>query len=241
MLPFFIESFLFCISNQEMKQKLYNYLSSFITENRKELIETKILDRTNYLTVVLEDIYQSQNASAVLRTSDCFGIQTVHVVENKNQYKINPDVALGAANWIDLFKYNSSENNTLDVITKLKNEGYRIVATVPNHKAVSLEEFDLAKGKVALFFGTELEGLSEVMINNADEFLKINMFGFTESFNISVSAGIILHQLSGKLRQSNINWQLSEDENINIKLAWVRRSLKKSEMIEKEFFKKNQI
>jgi len=240
-LPFFIESFLFCISNQEMKQKLYNYLSSFITENRKELIETKILDRTNYLTVVLEDIYQSQNASAVLRTSDCFGIQTVHVVENKNQYKINPDVALGAANWIDLFKYNSSENNTLDVITKLKNEGYRIVATVPNHKAVSLEEFDLAKGKVALFFGTELEGLSEVMINNADEFLKINMFGFTESFNISVSAGIILHQLSGKLRQSNINWQLSEDENINIKLAWVRRSLKKSEMIEKEFFKKNQI
>ncbi|HBF89346.1 MAG TPA: TrmH family RNA methyltransferase [Bacteroidales bacterium] len=224
-----------------MKQKLYNYLSSFITENRKELIETKILDRTNYLTVVLEDIYQSQNASAVLRTSDCFGIQTVHVVENKNQYKINPDVALGAANWIDLFKYNSSENNTLDVITKLKNEGYRIVATVPNHKAVSLEEFDLAKGKVALFFGTELEGLSEVMINNADEFLKINMFGFTESFNISVSAGIILHQLSGKLRQSNINWQLSEDENINIKLAWVRRSLKKSEMIEKEFFKKNQI
>ena len=164
------------------------FLQEFITENRLATFEKVLDNRTRYITVSLEDIYQSQNASAVLRTSDCFGIQDIHVIENKNKYNINPDVALGSSQWLNITKYNQEENNTLQAIQKLKEKGYRIVATTPHTDDVDLDSFDLTKGKIALFFGTELKGLSDLMIENADEYLKIPMYGFTESYNISVSA-----------------------------------------------------
>ncbi len=79
------------------KKSLLNYLSQFLTEKRRSLF-TKVLDsRTRHLTVVIEDIYQSQNASAVLRTCDLTGVQDLHIIENKNIYDINPDVALGSS------------------------------------------------------------------------------------------------------------------------------------------------
>jgi tRNA (guanosine-2'-O-)-methyltransferase len=220
-----------------MKQELYNYLSSFITERRKELIETKVEERTKYITVALEDIFQSHNASAVIRTCDCFGIQDFHFIENENEYLVNADIALGASSWVNLIQHNQKGNNTLETINKLKTDGYRIVATVPTKDAVNLDDFDLNRGKIALFFGTELKGLSDLMIENADEFLKIPMVGFTESLNISVSAGVILHHLTYKLRKSTINWRLSDDEKLEIKTNWVRNTLKTPDMIEQEFLK----
>lgn len=192
--------------------ELISFLQQFVTEKRANLFDRVIQNRTRYITLALEDIYQSQNASAVLRTADCFGIQDIHIIENKNEYQINPDVALGASQWLNLHKYNQAENNTLQAIQKLKQNGYRIVATTPHKNDVDLPDFDLTKGKMALFFGTELHGLSDLMIENADEYLKIPMYGFTESFNISVSAAIILHQLKEKLMLSNIDWQLSIKE-----------------------------
>jgi tRNA (guanosine-2'-O-)-methyltransferase len=185
---------------------------------------------------VLEDIYQSQNASAVLRTCDCFGIQDVHIIENKNEYKINPDVALGASKWLSMNYYNKTENNTLDAINKLKADGYRIVATTPHTNDVNLEDFSLSDGKTALVFGTELTGISDIVYENADEFMKIPMYGFTESFNISVSAAVILHHLTYKLRNSDIDWQLEEDESDELLLNWIRSSIKKSKLLEKRFY-----
>ena len=138
---------------------LIEYLSSVITEERYVQIQKVLQNRTRYLTVVLEDIYQSQNASAVLRTCDCFGIQDVHIIENKNEYNINPDVVQGASKWLSLSYYNERENNTLDAINKLKADGYRIVATTPHTNDVNLEEFDINSGKIALVFGTELTGI----------------------------------------------------------------------------------
>ena len=220
-----------------MKKELIKYLSKFSTEHRVDLFN-KIIDyRTNYITVVLEDIFQPHNASAVLRSCDCFGLQDVHIIENRNQYKVNPDVALGSSKWLNLNRYNNTKDNTLETISILKNKGYRIVATTPHSDDVNLEDFDLSKGKFALFFGTELTGLSETMLNNADEFLKIPMFGFTESFNISVSAAIILHHLTYKLRNSNINWKLTTEEKNDLKIQWLKQSIKKADIIEKEFIK----
>ncbi|RLD58608.1 MAG: TrmH family RNA methyltransferase [Bacteroidetes bacterium] len=220
-----------------MKKELIQYLSKFATEHRVELFKKIINYRTNYITVVLEDIFQPHNASAVLRSCDCFGLQDVHIIENRNEYKVNPDVALGSYKWLNLNKFNSSDENTLGAIKKLKKDGYRIVATTPHTNDVDLEDFDLNKGKFALFFGTELTGLSETMLNNADEFLKIPMFGFTESFNISVSAAIILHHLTYKLRNSNINWQLTSEGKEDLILQWLKQSINKSDAIEKEFIK----
>ena len=185
--------------------------------------------------MAIEDVFQPQNASAVLRTSDCFGIQDVHIIENKNEYRINPDVALGSFQWLDMYRYNSKAFNTPDAIQNLRSKGYRIVATTPHINDVSLDDFDLSKGKVAFVFGTELEGLTAEVLDNADEYLKIPIYGFTESFNISVSAAIILHHLSRKLRLSDINWNLSEDEQIEIKIKWLKQSIKKSDLLIERF------
>ena len=218
----------------QQKLELLNFLESFISENKKELFKRIIEYRTRYITVVLEDIYQPHNASAVLRTCDCFGVQDIHIIENRNLYEINPDVALGSSKWLTLTKYNDGNNNTLDTINKLKSKGYRIVATTPHKNDTPLNKLDLSK-KTALLFGTELKGLSKVALENADTFVKIPMVGFTESFNISVSAAIILHQLTEKLRESNFNWQLTNTEKTDIRLDWVRNVVKKSDLVEAEF------
>jgi len=220
-----------------MNKELLEYLSDVVNPARLALYNKIIENRTNYITVVLEDIYQAQNASAVLRTCDCTGIQNVHVIENRNKFQDDTEVSMGSSKWITINKYQGFENNSLEAIRLLKKKGYRIVATSPHSNDVELPDFDMSKGKVALVFGSELPGISETIENEADEFLKIPMFGFTESFNISVSAAIILYHLTDKLRNSNsIKWQLTDDEKVEIKLHWIKNTVKKSTLIEQRFW-----
>ncbi len=145
---------------------LIEHLSGFVTENRFSLFQQVLADRTRYISVVLEDIYQSHNASAVLRTCDCTGIQDVHIIEQRNEYEINPDVALGSNRWLSLHYYsNEAEGTRRDGIYKgveaLKKQGYRIVATSPHTEGSTPETFNLEKGKSAIMFGTELDGLTD--------------------------------------------------------------------------------
>jgi len=220
----------------ELKEKLLEHLLTFITDNRSELFMKVIAQRTRHITVVLEDIYQPHNASAVLRTCDLTGVQDVHIIENKNVYDVNPDVAMGSSKWLDLIKYNGFEDNTAEAFKQLKQKGYRIVATTPHKNDKSLEDISL-DGKMAFVFGTEMHGLSEGAIQMADEYVRIPMVGFTESYNISVSAALVLYTLTQKLRKSAINWQLNEDEQVDILLEWARRSINRPELIEKKFIK----
>ena len=181
-----------------MQTDLLQYLSKYITPERLNLFNNIIKNRTKYITVVLEDIYQSQNASAVLRSCDCFGVQDVHIIENRNEFKLDTEVSLGSSKWLTLNKYNQKSNNSLAAIKHLKKKGYRIVATTPHTKDLLLPDYDIEVGKTALVFGSELPGISDIVWNEADQFLKIPMFGFTESFNISVSAAIVLHHPNAK-------------------------------------------
>jgi len=217
------------------QQEIISYLSTFITERRHQAIDRVLENRTRYITIALEDIYQSQNASAVLRTCECFGIQDVHIIENKNEYSLNPDVVIGASKWLDLHRYNDKEYNTPECIDRLKKEGYRIIATLPDENSTPLEDFDIGKGKTAIFFGTELTGLSPAMIRRADEFLYIPIQGFTESFNISVSAAIILHYLADRIRQSDLGWELSGKEMDELKLQWLMKDVKHSGSLIKKY------
>ncbi len=223
--------------NFKQKQELIQFLETVMNEDRIELIDKNVNNRTRYITVVLENIFQPQNASAVMRSCDCFGVQDLHVIENSNQYELNPKVVMGSSKWIDLKRYNSKDENTLDAINHLRSEGYRIVATTPHTNDVLLPDFDLTKGKAAFFFGTELTGLSDVVMDNADEFVKIPMYGFTESFNISVSASLVLNHLASALRRSDINWQLSDEEKLELKLEWYKRSLKSGQKMIDRFKK----
>lgn len=223
----------------QMQKQLIEYLSNYVTPERLNLFEKILENRTSYFTVVLEDIYQSQNASAVLRTCDCFGIQNVNVIEKKNEFNVNKEVALGSSKWLTIRKFTEQKNNSLEAIKTLKNEGFRIVATSPHTNDTLLDDFDIEKGKAAFVFGSELPGISDTIMNEADEFVKIPMYGFTESFNISVSAAILLHHLTDKLRKnSNISWKLSGKEKEKVKLQWLRNTVKRSELLEKLFIEK---
>ncbi|MFW6248876.1 MAG: TrmH family RNA methyltransferase, partial [Bacteroidota bacterium] len=195
-----------------MSDKLNQYLSGFVTKNRWNLIQQKSKERTRYIAVLLEDIYQSHNASAVLRTCDCFGVQDIHIVENQNKYIINPDVTVGASAWVNVNKYRNCQYNTIEAIQDLKKKGYRIVATSPHVNGCSPEQFNLSKGPAVFAFGKELHGLSEDLMEQADEYLCIPTIGFTESLNLSVSAAIVLYSMFLKLRSSDINWQMDEEE-----------------------------
>ena len=220
--------------SQKTAKELRDYLFGFISENKKTLFETIIENRTRHLTVVLENIYQPHNASAVLRSCDLFGVQDVHIIENSNEYTLSKEVALGSSKWLTMRKHNEEEENTLACYDALRKDGYRIVATTPHTKDVMLDELPLDQ-KTALVFGTELTGLSDIAMENADAYVKIPMYGFTESFNISVSAALSLYQLTENLRKSDINWQLNEEEKIDIQVAWAMNVIKKSELIVEDF------
>jgi tRNA (guanosine-2'-O-)-methyltransferase len=220
-------------------QKNYELLSKYATPKRKELIELISKQRTNYITVVLEDVHHPQNISAVMRSCDCFGIKNLHIIENRANYNVNPKIVRGADKWVDIVKYNSEQNNTLPAINKLKADGYRIVAATPHENDVDLHNFCLNSGPVAFFFGAEQKGISKELETEADEFIKIPMYGFTESLNISVAAGILIQYISLKLRQSDIKWQLSDDEICELRFRWLKQSVKNPDFILQRFLTKN--
>lgn len=208
-----------------MKERLIEALFDYISEERKSLFLKVIEDRTEHITLVLEDLYQPHNASAVLRSCDCFGIQNVHIIENRNTFSVTRDIAMGSSKWLNIKRYNQpKEDNLTSCISQLKKEGYKIVATTP-HTDQMLPDLDLTQ-KTALLFGTELTGLTDAAIEMADEKVRIPMYGFTESFNISVSAALTLYDVTNNIRQQNISWQLNTDVKNEILLEWLRRTIK---------------
>ena len=222
-----------------MIKELISFLEQFTTDERKDQLREIVEQRTRYITVGLENIYQTQNGSAVLRSCDCFGIQDIHIIENENQFDINPQVVIGATKWLHLHKYNQEANNTRSTLHKLKAEGYRIVATTPHLNDVNLTEFDLKKGKAAFIFGNEREGISNIVMEEADEYMRIPMHGFSESLNISVCAAITLQHMSHQLRNSDISWKLSDQETDNLHLEWLLKTIKKSNLLVDEFNRRN--
>ena len=218
-------------------QKLLDHLETMLTENRKEKFAEIVRNRTRHITIVLEDIFQPHNASAVLRTCDCFGIQDVHIIENRNKYEVNPDVALGSSKWLTIRKYNRAEDNTAECIAGLKERGYRVIATTPHLDGYTPETLPLDE-KTALLFGTELEGLSATAAAMADGFIRIPMYGFTESLNISVSAAVLLHTLTERLRTNPAGRGLTSEEQLEVRLEWAMNSIRRSSVIASEFLAK---
>lgn len=207
-------------------EKLVVYLESYLTEKRIERFKTVLANRTKHFTVATEDVYQLHNTSAVMRSCDVFGIQELHVIEEQNVKRIDREIAMGAQKWVDLVRHNS----TKEAIATIKSEGYQIVATTPHENDNTLVDFDFTK-KSCFFFGRETEGLTDVVLNEADCFLKIPMVGFTESLNISVSAAIILHDVTQKLRSSHIEWPLTEAEQLEKRFDWCKKTIKSFDSI----------
>jgi len=202
-------------------QQLLSYLDGFLTEERKKRFLDVLERRTKYITVAIEDVFQVHNASAVIRSCEIFGIQEAHIIENRFGQKLDKNIAMGAEKWVDVIRHDTSKS----CIEKLRENGYSIINTTPHTNTCVLEDFKVEE-KIALFFGTEKDGLSKEVLEQADGFLKIEMAGFTESLNISVSAAIILQNLTEKLKKSNIDWQLSDNEKLEKQLDWAKKTIK---------------
>ncbi len=222
------------MKNELYKEKLTEYLESLVSERRLGRLKEVLDKRTNHLTIVLEDVYQSHNFSAVLRSADIFGIQTVNFIENKNKYKVSEDVSMGSTQWLSINRYQNKENNTKQCLQDLKAKGYKIVATSLHKNSISLNQLTLEK-PIALVFGTELTGITKDVEDVADEFVTLPMFGFTESFNISVCAALCMYELRNKLENSGISFSLTEAEKKDIYIEWLKASIKKHDLVIKEF------
>jgi tRNA (guanosine-2'-O-)-methyltransferase len=222
----------------DINTKLLTYLEGFVTDKRKNLFRNILQDRTRHFTVVLEDIYQQHNASAVIRSCDIFGIQDVHVIENKYKSKVSRHIAKGSQKWLSFHNYKEDKNNTIDCLENIKSKGYQIIATTPHNDSCVLHDFDITK-KSAFVFGVEKAGVSDDVMKNADGFLKIPMVGFTESLNISVAAAIILENLTFKLRNSSVDWKLTNEEQKILYASWIEKTIKNVDEIKERFIENN--
>ena len=218
--------------------KFIDYLEQFVSEKRRNKFKEVLENRTRHFTVAIEDIFMPQNASAVVRSCDVFGLQDVHIIESKYKFYASNHIAKGAQKWLDFSLYKEKDNNnTLDCIANLRSKGYKIIATTPHNDSCLMQDFDITE-KAAFFFGVEKAGLSKDVMDNADGFLKIPMVGFTESLNISVAAAIILQNQTEKLKKSDVNWQLTALEKDEKYQQWMEKSIKSIKKIKENYYLK---
>lgn len=222
------------ITDPILLEKLIEHLEQFVTEPRKARLQEVLANRTRNVTVVLEDLYQTQNISAVMRTCDCYGVQDAYIVENKNEFIVHQDISMGADKWLTLHQYPNAEHNMKQCIDDLHAKGYTVVATLPDEKKTRIQDIHTDK-KIAFLFGTELTGLSDEAKQYADCNALIPMYGFTESFNISNSAAIILSNFSERLRHSETDWRLSESEHQQLYFEWLQKSMRDADSIIRQY------
>lgn len=222
------------IDNPTLRKELITHLEQFVTDNRKARLMEVLHNRTRHITVVLEDLFQTQNISAVMRSCECYGIQDAYIVENRNEFIVHQDISMGSDKWLTLHRYPNAEHNMKQCIDDLHAKGYKVVATLPDEKKTTIHDLPIEE-KTAFLFGTELTGLSEEAIKYADCNALIPMYGFTESFNISNSAAIILSSFSERMRHSNVQWSLNEEESDELYFEWLQKSMRDAEGVIRQF------
>ena len=222
-----------------MSEALYKILCEHLTERKRALFDSVVNHRTRHLTLVMEDVYQTHNSSAIVLSMESWGIQDLYAIENRNSFNLHRRIARGAYDWLTLHQYNDHKNNTAACVEDLKKKGYRIVATALHENAIPLTELDITE-KTAIVMGTEITGVSDTMKEMADANVVIPMYGFTESLNVSVASAVIMQHLAHKMRNSDIQWQLSDEEKLALKIEWARRSIYWSDHIV-EMYEKGEI
>lgn len=218
----------------DQKAALAPYLESYVTESKREQMRSVLKHRTRYVTVVLENIFQPHNAAAAIRSCECFGFQDLHVVEERYNHEINPDVTMGGCKWLSLHHAPKEAGGIAPVLLNLKKRGYRIAATSLRPDCVPLERLDLSQ-PLALCFGTEENGLSEAAHDLADLFMQIPSYGFTQSFNVSVSVALSLASIRNRLEASDIPWRLSEKDREDLYLTWMMKTANRGILLARHF------
>lgn len=212
--------------------KLYEYLKDFITPEKLQKIENLVNERSNFIVPVMEDIYQFRNAGAIVRSMEAFGFQTLYAFENRNSFIPESSVSRGADKWIDIHFMQPN----IDSLKKIKDKGYLIATISPEKTAINIQDY-IPNQPTAVIFGTEFRGISKEFLDFSDICIQIPMLGFTESLNVSVAAGICFYEMRNKLKKSNLNWKLTQQEKLNLKIKWAINSVSSGEEIAKHYLK----
>lgn len=217
-----------------MSQRLYEILSEHLSERKRKLFDDVLNNRTRYFTLVMEDIYQAQNSSAILRSAEAWGVQDLHIIENAHSFQHHRRIAKGANDWLTIQRYNKGSNNSEVCFQSLKNKGYQIVVTSLKQTSVTLQNLDLSK-KTAIVLGTELTGASEVAMKYADVTMAIPMHGFTKSLNVSVAAAVIIQFITQHIRKLGVAWQLTDEDKLALRIEWAKETIKWSDYLVEMF------
>lgn len=212
------------ISVEQCRERI-EYLAQFMLPERLATLQRAVANRTKYMTLLAENMFHPQNASALVRHCEAFGVQNLHTVQTLCKFNPNVDIVRGTDKWIDIHRHNS----TAEALAALKSEGYRIIATTPHRESCTPESFDVTKGKFAIVMGTEKTGISDEVMAAADEFMRIPMCGMVESLNVSACAAIIVYMLSERMRHEVEGWQLTEQEQTRTLYKWIVQTVKDAE------------
>ena len=203
------------------------WLAEFMGPEGEEVSGRAVAMRTRDTASLAENTFHPQNAAALIRHCEAFGLQQMHTVETVCRFNPNAAIVRGTDRWVDIRRHRS----TAEAIAALRGEGYRIVATTPHREDTTPESFDVTRGRFALVFGTEHAGISEEVLASADEFLRIPMCGMVESLNVSASAAILIYMLSERMRRQVEGWNMTAAEQAATLYGWMCRSVKDSEEI----------
>lgn len=220
----------------DQKKQLLAYVDTYLTDERRNRLNSVLDHRTTHFCVAMEDLYYERNSGAIIRTADGYGIQNVHVIEPKDSFKskVTNIISKGTEKWITKTQHDDIENGAKNCIDQLRKEGYQIVATSPHTDGHTIHDFDISK-KSAFFLGAEKTGISDIVMEEADTYISMPIYGFTESYNVSVANAILLHELTNRLKKSDINWQLSNTERTDLMLDWTLKSIVSSHLLAEKF------
>lgn len=217
---------------KEQLHSIYEYLQQFLTSERLQKIEYFSAQSSDYVLPIMEDVYQFRNAAAIVRSAEACGFHKIVALEKINVFEPNLEVTKGADTWVEVEKLPAK----IDSLKEIKNRGYKIVAVSPEKEATPLPEFQINE-PVALTFGTEWEGVTEEILDFADETLAIPMYGFTQSFNVSVAAAICFYELKQKLIQQKIPHFLDDEKSLRMKIRWAVNSIRSGSQILNQYLR----
>jgi tRNA (guanosine-2'-O-)-methyltransferase len=205
----------------------------WLSESRWARFNEVLDQRTRHVTVVLDNLYQLHNASAVMRSCEAMGVQDLHMILRAKGLRGERGIAMGAEDWLTSHSYEGARASA-DCVQSLRERGYLLVATTPHTQDCRLDELPLDK-PIALLFGQEKPGLSDELLAAADAHMSIPMQGFAESLNVSVSVALCLYECLNRLRGSHIDWRLGSEERAELALSWARRSIQHVGEVEARF------
>lgn len=214
----------------------FDYLKKFLTNERLEKIEEKSHESSDFVLPIMEDVYQFRNAAAIVRSAEACAFHKIMALESKNIFEPNLQVTKGADTWVQVDK----KPHHLQTLENVKSKGYRLVAVSPEKNATPLPDFKITQ-PVALVFGTEWQGVTDDFLDYCDETLVIPMYGFTQSFNVSVAAALCMYDLKQKLIHSGIDYKLNEEKRLQLMIRWAVNSIRSGEEIHKDYLSKNNL